>query len=359
MEMKLLLNFVFLIISFVATASHNVPAIFSFGDSLFDAGNNHFNRNCTVQADFPPYGQNFFHHPTGRFTNGRTVVDFISQFLNIDIQKPYLEAEMEVFNGSRKDYPSNGLNFASAGSGVLNETNKDMGVMSIQDQLRLFVNLIKQGRIDKNLVQQSMFFFESGSNDVFNYFLPALTIKLDPEAFVQRMLVEVQKFIDQIYKLGARRIALFSLGPVGCIPARVNLPEAPISKCYGKMNKIVKRYNIGLESLVKDMPINYPGTIGVYGAIYNTVQIIRAKPNRYGFTNTSSACCGDGTLGGSAQCGLQNYTMCGNPNEFLFWDYFHPSEHSYKLISKALWSGKRSRIRPYNLKDLANIAPHT
>ncbi|KAF5195316.1 GDSL esterase/lipase [Thalictrum thalictroides] len=356
MEKKLFLSFVFLVISFVTAASHNVPAIFSFGDSLFDAGNNHFNRNCTVQADFPPYGQNFFHHPTGRFTNGRTVVDFISQLLNIDIQKPYLEAEMEIFNGSRKDYPSNGLNFASAGSGVLNETNKNMGVMAIQDQLRLFINLIKQDRIDKNLVQQSMFFIESGSNDIFNYFLPVIDIKPDPEAFVQDMLVEVQKLVDEIYKLGARRIALFSLGPVGCVPARVNLPEAPISKCYGKMNKIVKRYNAGLESLVKDMPIKYPGTIGVYGAIYNIVQLLRAKPGRYGFTNTSGACCGDGTLGGIAQCGTQNYTMCENPNKFLFWDYFHPTEHSYKLIAKDLWSGKRSRIRPYNLKDLANIA---
>lgn len=30
-----------------------------------------------------------------------------------------------MLNGSRKDYPANGINFASAGSGVLMETNKD------------------------------------------------------------------------------------------------------------------------------------------------------------------------------------------------------------------------------------------
>lgn len=51
--------------------------IFSFGDSIFDAGTNHFNQNCSAQADFPPYGSSFFHQPTGRFTNGRTVPDFI------------------------------------------------------------------------------------------------------------------------------------------------------------------------------------------------------------------------------------------------------------------------------------------
>jgi hypothetical protein len=60
-------------------SSANVSAIFIFGDSIFDAGNNHFNKNCSAQADFPPYGSSFFHRPTGRFTNGRTVADFICE----------------------------------------------------------------------------------------------------------------------------------------------------------------------------------------------------------------------------------------------------------------------------------------
>lgn len=154
------------------------------------------------------------------------------------------------------------------------------GVLSIQDQLRLFENSMRLNRIDKNLVHRSIFLFESGSNDIFNYFL--YTQANDPEAIVQLMLAEVQKFLDKIYKLGARRIALFSLGPVGCVPARVNLRGAPISRCYGKLNKMVKSYNSGLESLVKGMPTKYPGTIGVYGAIYKVVQLFRANPQHYG-----------------------------------------------------------------------------
>lgn len=81
MEIKLLLILLLLTVSFVSVASHNVPALFTFGDSIFDAGNNHFNRNCSVQADFPPYGRSFFHHPSGRFTDGRIVVDFICKMI--------------------------------------------------------------------------------------------------------------------------------------------------------------------------------------------------------------------------------------------------------------------------------------
>ncbi|XP_028065880.1 GDSL esterase/lipase 6-like [Camellia sinensis] len=127
MESPYILLISLLLISFLFAPSlalaYNIRAIFTFGDSIFDAGNNHFNKNCTAQADFPPYGSSFFRHPTGRFTNGRTVVDFISQFVGIELQKPYLELQSEVVNGSMKEYPSNGINFASAGNGVLRGTN--------------------------------------------------------------------------------------------------------------------------------------------------------------------------------------------------------------------------------------------
>ena len=75
---QLLIN-ILIYLSSTLVSSRNVPAIFIFGDSIFDAGNNHFNKNCSAQADFPPYGSTFFHHPTGRFTNGRTVADFICE----------------------------------------------------------------------------------------------------------------------------------------------------------------------------------------------------------------------------------------------------------------------------------------
>ncbi|XAR72286.1 hypothetical protein NMG60_11018873 [Bertholletia excelsa] len=353
MESRLLIS---LLLSFCSSSfSHNVHAVFSFGDSILDAGNNHFKENCTAQADFPPYGSSFFRHPTGRFTNGRTVSDFISQFMGIELQKPYLQAQMEVANGTMKGYPPNGINFASAGSGVLRGTNQDMGVTPIQDQLQQFQKLVEQDQMGKELIQRSFFLLESGSNDIFGYFMPSDPPALTPDAYVQAMLTEVRQFINQIHKLGGRRIAIFSLGPVGCVPARALLPDAPVDRCFGKMNKMVKSYNSGLESIVKNISSQYPRACGAYGAVYDIVQTFRSIPSRYGFTNVSSACCGYGTLGGLSQCGREGYTVCPNPNQFMFWDYFHPSEHTYKLISKILWSGRQSRIRPVNLKTLANV----
>ncbi|GFP84714.1 GDSL esterase/lipase 6, partial [Phtheirospermum japonicum] len=229
------------------------------------------------------------------------------------------------------------------------------GVTPIQVQLQQFQTLVQQNLIDKKLLKESLFFLESGSNDIFSYFYPFDAPKLSPDAYVHSMLTEVGHFVDAIYKLGARRVALFSLGPVGCVPARTLLPGAPITKCYGKMNKMVKDYNMGLESVVQNLGVRYPGAVGAFGAVYKTIQIFRADPKRYGFANVDSACCGYGSLGGELQCGKEGYTICKNPNDHLFWDFFHPSERTYKLISKALWAGDHNRIRPFNLKRLSNI----
>lgn len=53
-------------------------ALFIFGDSLFDVGNNNYlNTTTSTQANFYPYGENYFKYPTGRFNDGRVIPDFI------------------------------------------------------------------------------------------------------------------------------------------------------------------------------------------------------------------------------------------------------------------------------------------
>jgi hypothetical protein len=53
-------------------------ALFVFGDSLFDAGNNQYlNGSVEGGAISWPYGETFFNHSTGRLSDGRLVPDFI------------------------------------------------------------------------------------------------------------------------------------------------------------------------------------------------------------------------------------------------------------------------------------------
>lgn len=63
----------------------HVPALYVFGDSTVDSGNNNF-LTTKSKANYTPYGIDFDGgKPTGRFTNGRTEADFIGNKLIPDL----------------------------------------------------------------------------------------------------------------------------------------------------------------------------------------------------------------------------------------------------------------------------------
>lgn len=57
--------------------NESIPAVFVFGDSIVDTGNNN-NLVTPVKSNFPPYGRDFMGGiPTGRFSNGKVPPDLI------------------------------------------------------------------------------------------------------------------------------------------------------------------------------------------------------------------------------------------------------------------------------------------
>lgn len=60
-------------IPILSTSSCDFPAIFNFGDSNSDTGG--------LSAAFgqapPPNGETYFHHPAGRYSDGRLIIDFM------------------------------------------------------------------------------------------------------------------------------------------------------------------------------------------------------------------------------------------------------------------------------------------
>lgn len=73
----LLISIIFIVVSpNGAVGSPQFSAMFVFGDSIVDDGNNN-NLNTRAKANFVPYGIDFNEGPTGRFSNGKTIIDFL------------------------------------------------------------------------------------------------------------------------------------------------------------------------------------------------------------------------------------------------------------------------------------------
>ena len=78
----LLLTFFFIIIGFNLSEAQMVPAIYVFGDSLVDVGNNNYLKLSLAKADLPHYGIDFPNQKAnGRFTNGMNAADFLGKLI--------------------------------------------------------------------------------------------------------------------------------------------------------------------------------------------------------------------------------------------------------------------------------------
>ncbi|XP_026383031.1 GDSL esterase/lipase At2g03980-like isoform X2 [Papaver somniferum] len=97
------------------------PALYVFGDSLVDSGNNNYLQTL-AKANYLPYGVDFPNGSTGRFTNGKTTVDFFAEWLGLPYVPPYLGLSEE-----EKSKTITGINYASGASGILPETGTLVG----------------------------------------------------------------------------------------------------------------------------------------------------------------------------------------------------------------------------------------
>ena len=76
--------FLFIITHLVSSQSAPLaPALYVFGDSLLDNGNNNM-LPTLAKANYHPYSIKFSAHvPLGRFKDGRTIADFIGTFTRL------------------------------------------------------------------------------------------------------------------------------------------------------------------------------------------------------------------------------------------------------------------------------------
>lgn len=151
----------------------NVTAIYAFGDSIFDAGNN--NGLATVcRSDHKPYGIDFPNEvPSGRFTDGMLPVDFLISDLGIKKMLPaYKDASITV-----EDYPT-GVTFASSCSGFDDLTAKEVAVLSLDRQYnyfqKTFERMQKKIGIERTVhtVENALFLISGGTNDMMDNYYP-------------------------------------------------------------------------------------------------------------------------------------------------------------------------------------------
>ncbi|EFJ26248.1 hypothetical protein SELMODRAFT_16279, partial [Selaginella moellendorffii] len=74
-----------------------------------------------------------------------------------------------------------------------------------------------------------------------------------------------------LYNLGARRIIVTGVGPIGCIPYQLTLNLRRDGNCVPSANKLALDYNSALGDLILELNSKLPGSMFSYANAYNVV----------------------------------------------------------------------------------------
>ncbi|CAN6444207.1 unnamed protein product [Victoria cruziana] len=321
--------------------NYSIPALFVFGDSTVDPGNNNY-LPTAFKGNFPPYGFSFTDRiPSGRFTDGKLATDFLVSYLGIkELVPPYLDYTLDVHD------LLTGVSFASAGSGYDPWTAQSSSVIPVHQQLRYMENCLArmESAVGKartaKIMEESIFLVSAGTNDfVISYFLlPLRRHTFNLEQYQLFIIDQLQTFIKGLYELGARRILFAGLPPLGCLPIEMtlNFADAILRRCIDSLNLVAISYNSKLQHMLNKVKENeLKDAKIVYADIYEPLLDAIKDPNKYGFKQTNIGCCGTGLLEFGLLCN-PNTPVCADPSTYVFWDAIHPTQRTYSLIADAL-----------------------
>ncbi|KAG2712660.1 hypothetical protein I3760_04G136500 [Carya illinoinensis] len=328
------------ILILVAKSKAKVPAIIVFGDSSVDAGNN--NQIQTIaRSNFDPYGRDFpGGRPTGRFSNGRIPPDFISEAFGL---KPVIPAYLDpMYNIS--DFAT-GVCFASAGTGYDDATSDVLGVIPLWREVELYKDYQKtlkdyvgEGKANE-ILSEALYLISMGTNDFLeNYYtLPNRQSQFTIKQYEDFLIILARNFIQELYELGARKMSLTGVPPMGCLPLERTTNIMDNHGCVDRYNNLAMEFNGKLKGLVAMLNKELPGLELVFADAFNIFMQIITRPSTYGFEVVEVGCCGTGTFEMSYLCDPQSPFTCRDANKYVFWDAFHPSEKTSQIISHYLF----------------------
>ncbi|KAI9102952.1 hypothetical protein K1719_023391 [Acacia pycnantha] len=308
-------------------------------------------------ANRSPYGQTFFNYPNGRYTDGRTIVDFIAEYANLPLALPYLHpAYQQCLDGA---------NFASGGSGALFETNQGL-VIDLKTQLKYFKNFTKllRKRLGEDKAQgflsKAVYLISIGSNDYIK------RVTLDSSAYssysrdqyVDLVIGNLTSVIKEIHNEGGRKFGFLGLAPIGCVPLMKMLSNGTCCCHESEASVLAKLHNKALSGILKKLQKQLEGFKYSLANFYNLLTDLIHNPIKYGFKEGDVACCGSGPYRGTLTCGgilgRTSYELCKNSSEYVFFDSVHPSDRANQFFAQQMWIGHLKVAAPYNLKSLFN-----
>ncbi|WP_293093184.1 SGNH/GDSL hydrolase family protein [Moorena sp. SIO3I6] len=310
--------------------------LYVFGDSLSDSGNlfniskasNQLNPTIPITPQSPPYFQ-------GRFSNGPIWVDYLADALDIEVkpstdlsvvlpESPILSPITITPDGPRVSFFFNGattnqsVNFAFGGSQAGLAGLGEFGALlpGLLTQVPGFTNdlILSDQMADPN----ALYILWSGANDYQSADPP------NPNQVVSN----IQTALNSLYNFGARNFLVLNLPDLGKIPQSLRLDSVLSSG----LTDLSEQHNSLLDSTLNLLSQSLADINLISFDANNLFNQILTNPGNFGFTNVTEGCLDETT-----------FIACANPDEFVFWDGFHPTTAGHQIIAESTLAALKSQ----------------
>ncbi|KAM3335006.1 hypothetical protein ACQJBY_029429 [Aegilops geniculata] len=357
-----------------------VPAVISFGDSTIDVGNNNYLPGAVFKANYAPYGENFRRHrATGRFSDGKIVTDITAETLGFEgYAPPYLSPL-----ASGKNLLT-GANFGSAASSYSDDTAAMYDAITLSQQLKYYkeyrskLAAVAGRRQARTILAEALYVVSTGTGDfIQNYYHNAsLSARYDVDRYCDLLvgifsgfasvststhrhrrphlaspahhictlcdLVVGLDILQELYRLGARRIGVTTMPPLGCLPATIRLYGKGRSGggCLPRLNRDAETFNRKLNATVGALVKRHAGLKVAVFDVYTPLRDLSERPAAQGFTEARRTCCRTGKAGTRVYlCDPATAAgMCRNASSYVYFDGVHPSEAANLVVAESLVS---------------------
>ncbi|XP_075106293.1 GDSL esterase/lipase At1g29670 isoform X2 [Nicotiana tabacum] len=153
-----------------------------------------------------------------------------------------------------------------------------------------------------------------------------------------------------LYSYGARKVAVFGLGSIGCILAELDLYGTKDSPCVDSINSAVLKFVDKLKPMIDDFNSNLPNANFIY---INVTSIAIGDPAAIGITNLADPCCEISSFIAKGQCSYGG-SACNDRASHYFWDGFHPTEAPNKATAERAYTALLpTDAYPFDISHLA------
>ncbi|KAL5573102.1 hypothetical protein UlMin_022699 [Ulmus minor] len=256
--------------------ANKISTVIVFGDSSVDSSNNNFIPTI-AKANFKPYGRDFLGHQL----------------------KPIVPAYLDP-NHNISDF-FYGVCFASPGRGYDIVTSH---ILKLKDAF---------GDEKANeTISEALYLVSMGTNNFLeNYYaLPGQKLRCNVQQYEDFWIGLVGDFINELYVLGARKISPTGAPPMGCLPLERATNVEGENACVEEYNNVAQEFNEKLKLLVGKLNGELVG------------------------------CCGTGKFEMGYMCNIHCPLTCADcpltcadVDKYVFWDAFHPSQKTSRIIS--------------------------